>query len=141
MPIITVVKAFTLATEGGGKLHYTPGEYEVDDATAEHWFVQAHLAGFVEPMPEPGTAQYAQRMLNVEQAVRNATPVAPNLQPPAPLLPDVVRVASRTGLVPEDTHFFAGGPQEDKPMPGQDEGPSVSFVRSAAPRQATAREA
>ena len=129
MPMITVVKPFTHTTPKG-KLYYAVGEYDVDEAVASDWFVQAHLAGYEEPMPPRGSAQYAQRMLNTEQAVRRATPVnGGSLQPPAPLPPDVERVASRTGLVPEGAHYFAGQPQEDKPMPGTNEsGPRVSFL-------------
>ena len=130
--IIHVVKGFLLPTEGGAPpLHYAPGEYEVDEAVAEHWFVKAHLEGFVEPEPRQGTAQYAQAMLNVEQAVRRNLPAPSTNQPQAPLPPDVVHVASRSGTVPDGAHYFAGAPQEDKPMPGQEtKGPSVSFMRS-----------
>jgi hypothetical protein len=131
MPLINVVRGFTHTTEAG-KLRYEPGEYDVDEATAEDWFVKAHLEGFVDPMPARGSTQYAQAMLNTEQAVRRAQPVGPPTQPPAPLPPDVVMAASRTGLVSEDAHYFAGKPQVDKPLPGIEEtGPRVSFLGAA----------
>ena len=75
MPIITVVKSFLFPTEAG-LLHYDVGEYEVDDATADHWYVKAHLEGYVEPPPKIGTLAYAQAALNAEQAVRREVPVA-----------------------------------------------------------------
>jgi hypothetical protein len=138
MPKIKVVRAFTHTT-AEGKLHYTPGEYDVDDAIAEDWYVQAHLEGYQEPVPAPGTMQYAQAVLNAEQAVRRAQPAGPPTQPPAPLPPDVVRVATRSGNVPEGAHYFAGGPQVDKPLPGQEPAPQsqVNFLGTPPP----AREA
>ena len=128
MPMIKVVKGFLLPAEGG-TMHYAPGEYDVDEATANHWFVQAHLEGFVEPPPRQGTPQYAQAMLNVEQAVRRAQPVGPSTQPAAALPPDVVHVASRSGMVPEGAHYFAGQPQEIKQLPDEDPPRSaISFM-------------
>ena len=133
MPMINVAKPFilTLAT---GKTYYEPGEQEVDAEVAEHWFTQAHLVGFEEPPPPRGSQQYAQAALNTEQAVRLAEPVSGNLQPPAPLPPDVERAASRTGLVPDGAHYFAGQPQTDKPLPTETEQPArVSFLGHAPP--------
>jgi hypothetical protein len=131
MAIINVAKSFIHNT-ATGKLFYAVGEYDVDEAIADDWYVKAHLEGCAEPDPARGSAQYAQAMLNTEQAVRKAEPVAVSIQPHAPLPPDVMQVASRTALVPEGAHYFAGKPQEDKPLPGQDEaGPRISFLSSA----------
>jgi hypothetical protein len=127
MPTIKVAKPFIHTTESG-KRHYSLGEHDVDDDVAEDWYVKAHLEGAPTPAPARGSMQYAQAMLNTEQAVRRNLPTAQISQPPAPLPPDVVQVASRSGMVPEGAHYFAGGPQEDKPLPGQgDTAPQVSF--------------
>ena len=133
MPMINVVKPFTHTT-ASGKLYYSAGEHEVEDAVADDWYVKAHLAGFTEPPPSRGTLQYAQAMLNTEQAVRRNQPSPPINQPLAPLPPDVVAVASRSGAVPEGAHYFAGGPQEDKPLPEQSAtGPQISFFGTPTP--------
>ena len=42
MPKITVIKKFTLTRDDHTQQVFEPGEYEVDDATAKHWYVQVH---------------------------------------------------------------------------------------------------
>jgi hypothetical protein len=121
MPVIKVVKSFLLPSPEAGLLHYGVGEFEVDEATAEHWYVRAHLEGYVEPPPKPGGLGYAQAALDAEQAVRRDLPMATMTQPRPPLPPGTIEVASRSGMVPEGAHYFAGQPQVDKPMPGHDE--------------------
>jgi hypothetical protein len=130
MPVITVVKPFLFRpAEGEPTRYYEPGEYEVDDATADHWFVRAHLEGYVQPEPAQGTFGYAQAKLNAEQAVRRTDlPAMTSTQPRAPISPEAIKVASRSSMIPEGAHYFAGGPQEDKPMPGAEDQPRVSFI-------------
>lgn len=42
MPKITVIKKFTLTNDDHTQQTFEPGEYDVDDATAKHWYVQIH---------------------------------------------------------------------------------------------------
>jgi hypothetical protein len=101
MPTVRVIKHFILQHDDGRKVEYIPGRYEVDEETAAHWYFQAHLEGYEEPPPPDGTQQYAQKMLNVEQAVRMGEPVADQGQKPAPTPPGTQRAEP-------DTHYFAG---------------------------------
>jgi hypothetical protein len=48
----------TLVTHPSEMRYYEVGVYEVDDFIAEHWYVKAHLKGFMEPPKGPGTAEY-----------------------------------------------------------------------------------
>jgi hypothetical protein len=75
-----------------------------------------------------GTFGYAQAKLNAEQSVRRDLPVDVSTQPRAPINPEAIKVASRSASIPEGAHYFAGGPQEDKPMPGAEDKPRVSFI-------------
>ncbi len=116
MPIINVVKSFLFPTDAG-LLHYDPGEYDVDEDTASHWFVQAHLEGYQEPEPSMANPAYSQIKLAMEQAVRQPVAAPARMeQPRAPLPPNVIHATSRNGAVPEGAHYFAGQPQVDKPL-------------------------
>ncbi|WP_250481893.1 hypothetical protein [Caballeronia sp. NCTM5] len=42
MAKIIVEKPFVLTDAAGQQREFAAGEHEVDDATANHWFVQAH---------------------------------------------------------------------------------------------------
>jgi hypothetical protein len=68
MPVIHVVKPFMLQLEHGKLTEYIVGRYEVTDEVAKHWYVQAHIEGFVEPPPATGTEQQA--VLLATQAAR-----------------------------------------------------------------------
>ena len=81
MPIIQVVKAFMLKDDKHKLTEYKPGRYEVDRETADHWYVKAHLEGFIEPPPKVGTQQQAE--LLAAQASRLAEPADAQGQPPA----------------------------------------------------------
>lgn len=139
MPTIEVVKAFTLQMDPpqigeqpdpkdptgekkvpvygqSEKLRFVPGLYDVSDEVADHWYTKAHLRDYVPPPPAPGTHQFAQEALLAAQGVRMMQPVHQQGQAPAPLGDDV-RVMQRSGTVPEGAHYFAGQPQEDKPLP------------------------
>jgi hypothetical protein len=135
MPIIHVAKRFTLQmqcidaegkpAEGEPlKLDFTPGDWEVTEEIANHWFVLPHTVGYIEPGPIRGTPQYAEQALKAQQAARQTVGVQKLGQPAAPIPPEVVpadshpQVASRSGMVSEGAHYFAGRPQEDKPIPG-----------------------
>jgi hypothetical protein len=84
---------------------YEPGEYDVTQETADHWYFKAHLEGFVPPPPPLGSDQYAQRALMAEQATRQGEPQAEAAQEPAPVVPNAT-VATPVR--------FAGKPVEDK---------------------------
>lgn len=80
MPTIQVVKPFTLqldprteeipdpmdrtgekkttVTYPSERKFFDVGIYDVDDYTAGHWYVMAHLKGYVEPPKGPGTAEW-----------------------------------------------------------------------------------
>jgi hypothetical protein len=103
MPVVRVVKHFILQHDDGRKVEYIPGNYDVDEETAAHWYFQAHLEGFVEPDPADGTQQYAQKMLIAEQAVRMGEPESAQGQKAAPT-PDGVARAEPTPV------YFAGEP-------------------------------
>ena len=83
MPIINVVQAFMLKDENNRLTEYKVGRYEVDAATAEHWYVVAHCEGFENPAPRPGTLQYAQAELLAAQASRLNEGVEEQGQKPA----------------------------------------------------------
>ena len=42
MAKINVIKPFSLNLNGAVQ-HFAAGSHEVEDATAEHWYVQAHI--------------------------------------------------------------------------------------------------
>jgi hypothetical protein len=84
MPTITVVKQFMLKDDNHRLTEYLPGTYDVDEAVAEHWYVQAHCEGFVEPPPKVGHEQYAQTALLAAQAARVGESTEAQKQPPAP---------------------------------------------------------
>ena len=123
MPIVRVAKRFMLRmNEDDRPVEYLPGRYEVSDEVADHWYFKAHLEGYVAPEPPDGTVQYAQRKLIAEQAVRMSGSEEAQLQPPAPLPPNVERAA------PAPNYFAGGGPIEDKPMPDP-----VAFMGTQSP--------
>ena len=41
---INVAKPFTLLHRNGDRQHFAAGAHAVDEATANHWYVQEHLA-------------------------------------------------------------------------------------------------
>lgn len=51
MAKINVEKAFTLHLDHGHGQHFPVGEHVVDDATAAHWYVQAHSTPVAETVP------------------------------------------------------------------------------------------
>lgn len=73
MPIIKVAKRFVLKDDNDQLVEYHPGEYDVDDWVAEHWYTKAFLEGYAAPPPPPGT--YAQAELRVAQAARIGAPL------------------------------------------------------------------
>jgi hypothetical protein len=137
------------------KLTFMPGEHEVPDDVAAHWFVQAHLEGAVQDNPQ--FAPYQQGAALAAQWARQGAQMGVQQtigQPPETAIPDVAlpmeerkqaaedyaarqqkevpEVASRSGTVPEGSHYFAGKAQEDKPLPGHEpQAPGVSFLGSA----------
>src|SRR4051812_25055428 len=137
------------------KLTFMPGEHEVEDAVAEHWFVRPHLEGAVEETPQfvlyqQGAAQAAQwARQGAQMGVQQTIGQPPETAIPDPALPmeqrkqaaedyaapqqkEVPEVASRSGTVPEGSHYFAGKAQEDKPLPGHEpQAPGVSFLGGA----------
>jgi len=125
----------------GEILRYVPGVYEVSEAMASHWYIQPFLDGYIPTAPPPpNTPLYATQVALAQQAVRMATPVSAQMARPAQ--DDVpqaapAKVASRSGMVAEGSHYFAGEPQVDRPMPGQE--PGVSWgpgVVGAVPQHA-----
>jgi hypothetical protein len=138
MPLIHVVKAFNFQVEEGRMQRFAPGAYEVDAATADHWFVQAHLAGYVTP-PRQMAPNYQQAELEVMQAVRRNEPVAAQAPPVAPPPPGTETMTPvdptppiedmRGWLDPSErkSHTFVGRPADAL------DGPAVSFLPSSAP--------
>jgi hypothetical protein len=92
----------------GDRQDFLPGIYDVPEYVANHWYVQAHLEGFVEPMPQRGQPDYAQRAAIAARAGRNTTSVEEAAPRPAPPPP---------GVQPAPRHYFAGQPIEDKERP------------------------
>jgi hypothetical protein len=149
MPIIDIAKPFTLHLpkqigkddkdnpifdNDGERINFTPGLWEVTEEIAKHWYVGPHLVGYVDPGPAPGTQQYAEQALRAAQAARQTVGVQKLGQPAAKLPPDTIpaeahpQVASRSGMVSEGAHYFAGQPQQDKQIPGS----PVSFMATPA---------
>jgi hypothetical protein len=62
------VPAGTPVLLGGTEMLYfpEPGEYEVDQDVADHWYTQAHLEGYVPP--PPNVPAEVRVMLTTEQA-------------------------------------------------------------------------
>jgi len=108
-------------TVEGQKVWFPVGVHDMPDEVASHWFVRAHTEGYVAPPPDIGSPQYAQQAALAHQAVRMMQPISRQGQQAAPLPPGV-EVASRSGMVSDNAHYFAGTAQVDKPMPGS-EGP------------------
>ena len=158
MAVINVVKAFDYNVppsiidwreEGNRKypvygpvvrVKYDVGFYEVSDAMAEDAYVKAHLDGYEEPpRPRPSMGQGAQQALWAQQAVRMATPIerqvaAATPPPPTPASPQALSVPAATtwAQVPPPTpsaHYFAGQPQEDKPMPTRDPLSNIAWAQ------------
>ena len=96
--LIRVAKRFMLQT-ADGMTQYLPGVYDVDPATADHWYVKAHLEGFKEP-PRPQGPSFAQASLKAMQAVRMAQPVGAMQEQaqaaPPPGVPTAAPVAAGT---------------------------------------------
>jgi hypothetical protein len=90
----------------GERVEFVPGPVDVPEHIANHWYVQAHLEGFVEPPPKPTMADFAQRQLLAARAARNNTSVDEAAPPPA-VSPRGVPAA----------HYFAGHKLEDQPAP------------------------
>jgi hypothetical protein len=104
MAIITVAKPFTLQLEPVKRetvdprdwtkkieevlpsetLFFPMGIHEVEDRLAEHWYVKAHLKGYVEPPRGPGTAEY---QMAQAQKPRETAPTDPT-QPTQPMPSD-----------------------------------------------------
>ncbi len=77
MPIINIVKPFML-NENNRLTEFRVGRYDVTDEVASHWYVQAHMEGYVEPPPKTGTEQQA--TLLAQQAARMNEPVEAQTQ-------------------------------------------------------------
>jgi hypothetical protein len=106
MPVINVAKRFLLQLVSDGPIvEYLPGQYEVTEEVAEHWFVKPHLVGAV--IQSHPAVPVAQTTLLVEQAVRMSESVSSQ----APGLPD-----APPGTVPakKEEVFFAGTPQSEE---------------------------
>ena len=137
MPTINVAKAFTYQHDPeqtgtrydeklgkdvpmfaamGHQQRFTVGQHEVTEAVANHWYVRAHLEGYVSPGPVPGQADFAQQQALAAQAARNGTSVEAQMAKPAPVPPNV-EVMHTTGEVPPDAHYFAGGRQPEPQQP------------------------
>jgi hypothetical protein len=85
MPTIKVLKRFLLKDEKDQLTEYLPGDYDVSDEIANHWYVVAHCEGYQAPPPPMGTAQYAAAELRVAQAARiGAPPGTVTQRPPEP---------------------------------------------------------
>jgi hypothetical protein len=120
MPMIQVVKPFTLQldpkvtemldpTDREGKRmttvtspsemrYFDIGIYEVDDYTANHWYVQVHLKGYQEPAKGPGTAEYQMAQMQKPKTEKDeltdpTQPMPPDarLPQPAPIPANVTR--------------------------------------------------
>lgn len=52
MKQISVLKKFTLSLDDGSKRDFSIGVHEVDDAVADHWFVQANSEAVVTSEPK-----------------------------------------------------------------------------------------
>jgi hypothetical protein len=141
MPTIHVVKAFIYQTPDERKQQFNPGIYDVPDDTANHWFVQAHLAGYVTP-PRQTAPSYQQMELEVMQAVRRNEPVATQVASAQPPPQANAEVMTPTGDLPAPNpddmrgwvdmserkmHTFAGKPAEAL------DGPTISLLPSSAP--------
>ena len=134
MPTIQVVKPFTLqldpqhtqmpdpndssktitVTQPSEMRYYDVGLYDVDAATAEHWYVKAHLKGYEEPPKALGSAEFAMAQIQkpIEQPPVEGTeaegakeapaepsqPMPPDARPPrpAPIPPNVRRAEPKT---------------------------------------------
>lgn len=144
MPTIHVAKAFIYQTADERKQQFAPGLYDVDDDTAGHPFVQAHLAGYATP-PRANAPSYEQQTLEIMQAVRRNEPVAAQAAPIAPpppgtevMTPTTVDLPPMPAPNPEDmrgwidpaerkSHTFVGRTPEAL------DGPTISLLPSQAP--------
>src|SRR3954465_11746487 len=151
MPTIKVAKAFTLtlepkplgeSTDVAGKpvtvyqgepdkLRFTPGEHEVEQAIADHWYVKTHLEGAVEHHPQRLLYQQAAEQAG-QQARGTSQPIVQHSIPGE----GASEVMSRSGEVPEGAHYFAGAPQVDRPMPGEGGPgePGIGYLPPAPPK-------
>jgi len=92
--LIRVAKRFML-NDGVEMKQFLPGIYDVDKATADHWYVKAHLEGFVEP-PRPDGPSFAQSSIKAQQAVRMMQPVGAKQEQPEAAPPPGVATAQPT---------------------------------------------
>jgi hypothetical protein len=59
MPIITIIKAFTLTFNDGKQQRFEPGAYDLEPDVADHWYVKAHSNKPPKVTPPVGTPEYA----------------------------------------------------------------------------------
>lgn len=58
MPKVNIVAAFTLTRDDGSTQKFNPGVYDLDDDTADHWYVVAHTDQ-AKHKPAAGTIEFA----------------------------------------------------------------------------------
>lgn len=103
MPLITVVKPFTLQLDPLKRKTKDPldsakeieetlpseteffaiGVHDVEPHVAEHWFVKAHLKGYVEPPKGPGTAEYQMQQMQKPREEAATDPTQPTQPMPS----------------------------------------------------------
>jgi len=114
MPVIDVARRFVLTLDGE-QTEYLPGRHEVSDAVATHWFTVPHLAGNAAPEPPPAT--YEQKLEAARQATHDMDPM--RVPRPVEAPPSARDLMGVSGGMPDNAVYFAGGPQQDRALPGQ----------------------
>lgn len=114
MPTIHVARGFVF-NHGDRREEFPPGDHDVPEEVASHWFTQAHLVGVAEPAPlEPSYEEKLERAL---AAVHNADPTK-NPGPPV-VESNAVELLHQPGSVDPRARYFAGKEQVDRLLPGQ----------------------
>lgn len=93
---------------------FAVGRHEVSEAVAEHWYVKAHLEGYVNPPPQVGQPDFLQQQLLASQAARDGVSMEEAAPKPAPPLIEVMQSGSN---IPQDSVYFAGKKQPEQPTP------------------------
>jgi len=114
MPTIHVARRFMLTLDGKME-EYLPGTHEVSEAVASHWYTREFLIGNASPESPP--LSYEQQHALALQATHAMDPMR---DPHAPNLPASARdLMGVSGGMPDNAVYFAGGPQQDRALPGQ----------------------
>lgn len=103
---VNVVKPFTLSRDDGTRSHYRPGEQDMPEVDADHWYAQQHLEGAPEPVYPVGTPQYAEQQARLAAEQRQTRAVKDQQVHQAA---EAARAAS-----PEEEH------EEDEPETDED---------------------